>query len=77
MHKRLFNEYEAYTQEGQTLSSGVESALEDMVDNLAEQGYSIRDIESIIIATVGAMLSERIVRRSFHMRNEARKSGAV
>jgi len=68
--KSLFNEYEGFTPEGETVRAEVEARLESIISNAYEQGYRLRDILSIVESTAGTMVAQRGLSRAIKMRKE-------
>lgn len=62
MVKHLFNpENERYTTEALALSKEVFEAIKPIVDKYADQGYSVRDIASIVHSEVDIATILRII----------------
>ena len=61
--KSLFNEYEAYTEDGSKVSDEFKEAVKPIFKKWADRGYHIRDIELIAIdITTFTAAYERISR---------------
>lgn len=52
MKKSLFNEYEAYTPTGGEVSDELRKAIDPIMKKWADEGYSVKHIESIAIDTI-------------------------
>jgi hypothetical protein len=71
--KHLFHEeFESINAEGYKLSDEVELRLKDVMDIYQAGGYSMRDVESVIMSTVDYMVAERVLRSAIKLRKEQR-----
>jgi hypothetical protein len=68
--KSLFNEYEAINREGRKLGVSIEKAINPIVQEWAFYGYSIRDIEAILIANVTVICAEKRLVNAVYKKKE-------
>lgn len=70
--KRLFDDkYEAMTPEAKEFSRKLDRSVKALVDELGEE-YSLRDIQSLIILSLSALISERIIKRAIDLKRKER-----
>jgi hypothetical protein len=50
--KPMFNKYESYNKAGGEFSDKIRSTLEPIMEEWAEKGFRVKDIESIILDNV-------------------------
>ncbi len=71
--KHLFHdEFESYNAEGNKLADETEVSLGNIINVFQAGGYSMRDVESIIVSTVHVMIAERVLRAAMKLRKEQR-----
>lgn len=71
--KPLFNEYEAYNEEGGQVSDEIQKALFPIMKKWAEKGYSVKDIEAIVIDNVAVESAFIRAKRALQMRKMRKK----
>jgi hypothetical protein len=59
--KRLFNEFEALTETGSNFENSVETLLRPLLKELQENGFSLRDAQTIANNTVSQMVAEMVL----------------
>jgi hypothetical protein len=52
MAKSLFTEYEKYTNDANNLDDDVQEALQPILDKYLDKGYTVREIEYIMLWSV-------------------------
>jgi hypothetical protein len=63
--KKLYNEWEMISSvEGNELLEEITNAVKPIIDKYAEMGFSLREIEYLIINTISVIVSERILLRN-------------
>lgn len=62
--KSLFNEFEVMNSDGRELSSIVHNLLKDPIKSYVISGYSINDIEKIVLDEVSILLAEEKLNRN-------------
>lgn len=72
MRRRLFNEYEAFTQEGVDLSDRVRRALAPIFKICLDTDVSMRDVEAITHSEVSCMIAEIMITTAMKRRREER-----
>lgn len=70
MKKSLFNEYEAYTPIGGELSDKIYKLLDPIVKEWANKGYSVKDIEAIVIDNISVISAIERATRAMKLRKE-------
>ena len=71
--RRLFNEYEAFTPEGNELSDRAESFLRPLLIEYCGSGVSMRDAEYILHSTVSAITAEIVLKSAVAKRKAERR----
>jgi hypothetical protein len=61
--KRLFDDDDRYSHECPAILTLVRATLDPMVKQIAEAGYSLRDLELLIVREAGDLCSQLILRR--------------
>ena len=70
--RRLFNEFEAMTNLGSGIFESAHDFARNLIHSYLEEGYSGRDVESVIISGVTAACAEVILRRDMELRRARR-----
>lgn len=72
--KRLFNEYEATTIDGDNLADEVEIFSMEIARRYADNGYSLRDIDSIMHSAVSCTTAYLIIDKASKKRKAERSN---
>ncbi len=70
--RRLFNEYEAMTAEGNELADRVEAVIRPLIIEYWGGDASVRDVENIIHSTIASISAEVIIRSAVSKRKAER-----
>ena len=68
MFKSMFtNKYETYTPEAQDICCKIRESIEPIIKENLEKGYSLRDLELIMLEEISGLVSESILIRNFNI----------
>jgi len=73
MKKSLFNKYESYTPKGGELYNELQEIIDPIIKRWADEGYLMKDIESIAIDMITMSSAIERARRAMKLRKEERK----
>lgn len=68
--KHLYNEYESMNDDGNKLCDESIKLLKQLIENYINDGYSIREIQSIIINELSVFCSEKIIINAIKKKRE-------
>lgn len=71
--KRFFNAYEACTDTANDFGKRVWCAIEQEVGVMADLGYSLRDIESVLHSEISARIAEMILKAGMAKKRKERE----
>ena len=71
---RLFNEYDAWTDDARRLSDEVAPVIRPIIDKWLSNGYDGRDVEAVILSTVMGNTAAKILRRATERRKFMRET---
>lgn len=61
--KRLFDDEDRYSLQSAPIVTLVDATLAPLIKQVSEAGYSLRDLELLIVREAGTMISETILRK--------------
>lgn len=70
----LFNEYEAMNEAGGDLADAAEGLLGPLIAKVQDHGYPLRQVETILHASVSSMIAARVVRAAMQKRKAKREA---
>lgn len=74
MKTRLFNEYEAMTNEGADLLDRIEPFIQPEIERMHDAGFSLRDTQMIIEVAVQSCIANAIIRSGMAARKAKRQA---
>lgn len=72
MKKRLFNSYDAMTEDGYRLSDEIVKAIRPIIKSWLADGWDGRDVQSVAAQTVDGISAESILIRAMETRKHER-----